>query len=117
MPKARETMGAERALELVADRWVVMVVHQLKDGPRRYNQIKSGIPGVSQRMLTLTLRSMERDGLVKRVVYSVTPPHTEYSLTELGQTLVEPLHQLCLWAEANFDRVLAHRAGYRDGEA
>ena len=109
-------MGAELALELVADKWFVMAVHQLRDGAKRYGQIKIGIPGVSQRMLTHTLRCMERDGLVQRTVYAVRPPHTEYALTELGQTLVGPLHELCLWAESHFDRVLAHRSRHENIE-
>jgi len=67
-----------------------------------------------QARLTASLWILERDGLVQRVVYPVAPPRTDYSLTELVQTLVEPLRPLCLWGEANFDRVLAHRARYRD---
>ena len=79
----RQKLGSELALELVADKWFVLIVHQLKHGKRRYNALKRDIPGISQRMLTHTLRNMERDGLVDRTVYAVVPPKTEYSLTPL----------------------------------
>jgi DNA-binding HxlR family transcriptional regulator len=102
-------LGSELALELVADKWFVLIVHQLKHGKRRYNELKRDIPGISQRMLTHTLRNMERDGLVDRTVYPVAPPKTEYSLTPLGMTLIEPLHALCSWADTYFDQVVEHR--------
>ena len=104
-----EKLGSQLALELLADKWFVMIVHQLKHGTRRYSELKRDIPGISQRMLTLTLRNMERDGLVNRTAYPVAPPKTEYSLTGLGLTLIEPLHALCLWADTNFEAVLEHR--------
>jgi DNA-binding HxlR family transcriptional regulator len=105
----KEKLGSELALDLVSDKWFVLVIHQLKQGTRRYNELKRDIPGISQRMLTHTLRNMERDGLVDRAVYPVVPPKTEYSLTPLGMTLIEPLHTLCLWAEKYFDQVLENR--------
>ncbi len=88
-PSLKAKLGAELALELVADKWFVLIVHQLKHGRRRYNELKRDIPGISQRMLTHTLRNMQRDGLVNRVVYPVVPPKTEYSLTPLGMTLTD----------------------------
>ena len=106
----RQKLGSELALELVADKWFVLIVHQLKHGKRRYNALKRDIPGISQRMLTHTLRNMERDGLVHRAVYLLVPPKTEYSLTPLGLTLIEPLHALCLWAEKYFDQVVENRS-------
>lgn len=105
----REKLGSEAALELVSDKWFVLVVHQLEHGKKRYHELKRDIPGISQRMLTRTLRNMERDGLVAREVFPVVPPKTEYVLTDLGFTLVGPLHSLCVWAEQNFDRVLENR--------
>jgi DNA-binding HxlR family transcriptional regulator len=105
----KERLGAELALELVADKWFVLIVHQLKHGKRRYSELRRDIPGISQRMLTHTLRNMERDGLVDRTAYPVVPPKTEYSLTPLGLTLLEPLHALCIWAEQHFNEVAENR--------
>ena len=105
----KEKLGSELALELMADKWFVLIVHQLKHGKQRYSELKRDIPGISQRMLTHTLRNMERDGLVDRTVYAVAPPKTEYSLTPLGLTLIEPLHGLCVWAEQHFDKVVENR--------
>ncbi|HTF33675.1 MAG TPA: helix-turn-helix domain-containing protein [Myxococcota bacterium] len=105
----RRKMGAQLAAELVADKWFIRIVHQLEDGTKRYGELRRNLPSVSQRMLTRTLRNIERDGLVSRKVYAVVPPKTEYALTELGQSLIEPLHGLCQWAERHFPRVQAHR--------
>jgi DNA-binding HxlR family transcriptional regulator len=103
-------LGAELALELVADKWFVLVMHRLRGGPMRYGALKRSLPGVSQRMLTLTLRNMERDGLVTRTVESVAPPATRYGLTPLGVTLLGPLRELCLWAEEHMPEILANRS-------
>ena len=105
-----EKLGAELALELISDKWTILVIHKLKERTLRYSELQREIPGVSQRMLILTLRNMERDGLITRTVYPVVPPKTEYALTPLGATLWEPLHNLCLWADTHFDRVLESRA-------
>lgn len=85
-------------LARIGDKWSVMIVMALKDGPRRFNDIKRAIGTISQRMLTLTLRNMERDGIVKRTVYPTKPPRVDYELTALGQSLREPVEQLGLWA-------------------
>jgi DNA-binding HxlR family transcriptional regulator len=82
----------------------------LARGTKRYSQLQREINGVSQKMLTQTLRTLERDGLVKRTVYPVVPPMVEYSLTSLGETLIEPLSALCKWAEAHFQEVEKARA-------
>ncbi len=100
---------AQQALELVSDKWTVLVIHSLRRGKKRYSELQRDISGVSQRMLTHTLRNLERDGLITRTVYPVVPPKTEYALTPLGETLVAPLHNLCLWAEQYFDQVQEHR--------
>jgi DNA-binding HxlR family transcriptional regulator len=106
----KQQLGSALALDLVANKWFVMIVHQLQRATKRYSELKRDIPGgISQRMLTHTLRGMERDGLVNRVVYPVVPPRTEYSLTPLGRTLIKPLHTLCVWAEEYFDEVLENR--------
>jgi DNA-binding HxlR family transcriptional regulator len=88
-------------LARIGDKWTVLVVGVLAHGPRRYSQIFKLVEGVSQRMLTLTLKSLERDGLVTRTVYPTNPPRVDYELTERGKTLTAPLHLLWTWAQAN----------------
>ena len=85
----------------IGDKWTVLVVGVLSLGPMRYSQISKLVEGVSQRMLTLTLKSLERDGLVTRTVYPTNPPRVDYELTERGKTLIVPLHSLWTWAQAN----------------
>jgi DNA-binding HxlR family transcriptional regulator len=88
-------------LARVGDKWSVLIVMALCDGPRRFNEVKRAIGTISQRMLTLTLRGMERDGLVKRTVLPTKPPRVDYELTELGHSLREPIEQLGKWAIDN----------------
>jgi DNA-binding HxlR family transcriptional regulator len=88
-------------LARVGDKWTVFVVGLLSKGPMRFNEIRRAVAGISQRMLTLTLRGLERDGLVTRTVFPTIPPRVEYALTELGQTLIEPLEVLGAWARRN----------------
>ena len=88
-------------LSRIGDKWTVLVVGVLSLGPRRYSQIFKLVEGVSQRMLTLTLKGLERDGLVTRTVYPTNPPRVDYELTERGKTLIVPLHLLWTWAQAN----------------
>jgi DNA-binding HxlR family transcriptional regulator len=88
-------------LRRVGDKWSVLIVVLLEMGPRRFNDLKRSIPGISQRMLTLTLRSLERDGLVERTVKPHIPPYVSYGLTELGRSLCVPVRALCEWAEDN----------------
>lgn len=80
-------------------------------GKKRFSELQRGITGISKKMLTQTLRRMERDGIVSRTVYPVVPPHTEYALTELGESLVPPLQALCRWAGAHYKEVLKNREG------
>ncbi|MDF5706883.1 MAG: helix-turn-helix domain-containing protein [Nostoc sp. S4] len=94
-----------QTLELVSDKWVTAVVYVLSHGTKRYGELQREVGDVSQRMLTRTLRNLERDGLVKRKVYSTIPPTVEYSLTALGETLVEPLRSLCQWSIVHFHEV------------
>ena len=89
---------SRQALDRIADKWTCLIVYSLLDGPRRHGELKRMIEGISQKMLTQTLRSMETDGLIKRRVIDVIPPHVEYSLTPLGQSLSEPLVAICRWA-------------------
>lgn len=85
-------------LQRIGDKWTVLVVTTLADGSRRFNELRREIPTVSQRMLTLTLRNLERDGLVKRTVTPSIPPRVDYELTALGRSLHEPLGALEQWA-------------------
>lgn len=103
------TLGAEFAISLVSDRWVIMVVHALIPGKRRYAEMQRTIPSISKKMLTQTLRRLERDGLVSRKVFPVVPPHTEYELTALGRSMVPPLQALCRWGQQNIGEVVRSR--------
>ncbi len=94
-----------QTLELVSDKWVTAIIYVLSQGKKRYGELHREIGSVSQRMLTRTLRDLERDGLVKRKVYPTNPPTVEYSLTPLGETLVEPLRLLCHWSINHFHEV------------
>jgi DNA-binding HxlR family transcriptional regulator len=88
-------------LARVGDKWTVLVVGVLGDGPKRFNEIRRGLGSISQRMLTLTLRGLERDGLATRTVYPSIPPRVDYELTKLGHSLLEPVNAMGLWARQN----------------
>ena len=90
-----------QALALIADKWTTLVIHLLAAGTHRYGDLYRTIDGISQKMLTQTLRRLEGNGLVLRRVFAEVPPHPEYSLTPLGRTLIEPLNALCTWAETH----------------
>jgi DNA-binding HxlR family transcriptional regulator len=91
------------AIELVANKWRIAVLHLLTQGALRTGDLQRGLIDVSPKVLTETLRSMERDGLIERTVFAVVPPRVEYALTEMGRSLLAPLRELCLWARANRD--------------
>ena len=93
-----ECPAVREVLNRVGDKWSVQIVALLGDGPRRFNELRKSIEGLSQRMLTLTLRALERDGLVTRTVFPEIPPRVEYALTRLGVTLLEPITALAEWA-------------------
>ncbi len=100
-------------LNRIGDKWSVMVVGMLgRNGTLRFNELKRMINGVSQRMLTLTLRNLERDGLVTRTIYPEVPPRVEYSLTALGKTLQEPIAALWDWSAENHHTIIEARAIY-----
>ena len=88
-------------LSRIGDKWTVLVVTTLGEGPRRFNELRREIPSVSQRMLTLTLRNLERDGLVNRTVTPTIPPRVDYELTELGHSLQKPICGLVQWSMDN----------------
>ena len=96
-------------LDRLGDAWSVLVILRLGDGPQRFNALKRQVGAISQRMLTVTLRSLERDGLVSRTVHPTVPPQVEYELTELGHSLAGPIGGLADWAVANQERVAGNR--------
>lgn len=100
-------------LDRIADKWTALVIRTLADGTKRHGELRRQISGVSQKMLTQTLRSLESDGLVARKVYPVVPPMVEYSLTPLGRSLIEPLEAICAWAEKHLPELEAARARKR----
>jgi len=99
-------------LERVGDKWATQIVSQLAQGPVRFNDLKRQVDGISQRMLTETLRKLERDGLLTRTVYPTIPPKVEYTLTPLGQTLVPIIYQLVEWAKTNSQDIKNARERY-----
>ena len=99
-------------LNRIGDKWSVMVVGHLTKKTMRFNELRHSIGGISQRMLTLTLRNLERDGLVTRTVYPEIPPRVEYELTDLGRTLTEPLDALWNWAAEHQHDVSTARRDY-----
>jgi DNA-binding HxlR family transcriptional regulator len=105
--------GSRQVLALIADRWTAIVIYALARGTMRFGQLQREI-GLSQKVLTDTLRALERDGLVRRTVYAVIPPKVEYTLTELGASLIAPLTALCRWAEQHLAEVHAARGRPRD---
>ncbi|MHA3079111.1 winged helix-turn-helix transcriptional regulator [Acinetobacter sp. ANC 5502] len=88
-------------LDRIGDKWSLYIIASLAKGTMRFNELRRGIDGISQRMLTLTLRGLERDGLVSRTMYPTIPPRVDYELTELGQTLLVPVMALVSWADNN----------------
>jgi DNA-binding HxlR family transcriptional regulator len=97
-------------LDRIADKWTALIIQILARGTMRYARLQREIGGISQKMLTQTLRSLERDGLVQRTVHPVVPPKVEYALTRLGRTLIEPLKALCRWSEKHLAELEANRA-------
>jgi DNA-binding HxlR family transcriptional regulator len=99
--------AVSEVLARVGDKWTVLIVSTLGDGRMRFNELRRALGSISQRMLTLTLRALERDGLVTRTVFPTVPPRVDYELTKLGRSLLEPVSALGLWARKN-------RAGIQD---
>ena len=107
-----EGCRAQEILDLVGGKWSLYVIFRLGQGTKRFNELKREIDGVSQRMLTVTLRALERDGLVARKVYAVVPPRVEYTLTDMGHTLLDKVAALVMWAENHLTEIDAARADY-----
>ena len=100
-PSAHESTDCRAVASVLArvgDKWSVLLIMMLGDGPKRFNELKRMIGGISQRMLTLTLRGLERDGLITRTVFPTIPPRVDYELTDLGRGLAKPVQALGQWA-------------------
>jgi DNA-binding HxlR family transcriptional regulator len=104
-------------LDLIGGRWTVLLIGALEHGPQRFGQLERAAGGISAKVLTQVLRALERDGLVRRTIYPVIPPHTEYELTDLGRELISPLAALRTWAEAHIQQIVEHRERAASGEA
>jgi DNA-binding HxlR family transcriptional regulator len=106
------TCPTRQVLDCVANKWAVLIVGLLRSGPQRFGELRRSIEGVSQKMLTQTLRSLERDGIVHRAVFAGVSLKVEYSLTPMGGTLASTLDELRLWAEQHIEDVLRHRTSF-----
>src|SRR5271168_4250908 len=105
-------VAVREVLNRVGDKWSVLIVSLLADGPKRFSDLRRTIEGISQRMLTLTLKGLERDGLVTRTVFPTIPLRVEYELTDLGRTLRKPIQSLAKWAQENRERIQQSRNRY-----
>ena len=114
-PASEDCRNLSSILARVGDKWTVLIVVLLGDGPKRFNEMKRMVGGISQRMLTFTLRGLERDGLVTRTVFPTTPPRVDYELTGLGGTLWQAVEPLSLWARAHVGEILTSREQF-DGK-
>jgi DNA-binding HxlR family transcriptional regulator len=115
MPLAGPCRASE-VLGRVGDKWSLQVIFCLGGGTRRFTDLKRGIDGISQRMLTVTLRGLERDGIITRTMYPVMPPRVDYALTPMGNTLLDAAGTLIGWAHAHLDEIDAARVAYDDRE-
>jgi DNA-binding HxlR family transcriptional regulator len=101
-----------QVLDRIGDKWTTLVIGLLEDGSQRFSELQRSIGGISQKMLTQTLRNLERDGLVDRTVYPEAPPRVEYTLTPLGDTLCAPIAAIRDWADAHIDAVIEAQVDY-----
>jgi DNA-binding HxlR family transcriptional regulator len=111
------TCPTRQVMSTIGDKWSALLVNALADGPRRHGELARTVAGVSQKMLTQTLRTLERDGLVTRSVTPTVPVRVDYELTELGQSLVPILQQLKGWSETHIEQVLTARASFEERAA
>jgi DNA-binding HxlR family transcriptional regulator len=109
---AREDCEVRQILDRIADKWSLLAIALLDGRTLRFTELQREIDGISQRMLTVTLRQLERDGLVRRTVYPVVPPRVEYELTPLGTTLLDTIQALVAWTEEHQSEIAAARAEY-----
>jgi len=99
-------------LDRIGDRWTVLVVGALASGTLRFSELRTRVQGITPKVLTQTLRALERDGIVTRAVYAEVPPRVEYTLTDLGRDLLAPIEAIRVWAEENASRIVANRDQY-----
>ena len=111
-PNHADCRGVASVLSRVGDKWSVFVIMMLGGGPKRFNELKRMINGISQRMLTLTLRGLERDGLVTRTIFPTIPPRVDYELTDLGRGLSQPVEALGRWAMEHLAQIEAARTRF-----
>ena len=111
-----DCLGVSELLGRVGDKWTVLIVKSLETKPRRFNELKREVGGISQQMLTRTLKTLERDGMVARTVHATVPPQVEYALTALGRSLAVPVMALAEWSFAHLPQIHANRAAF-DGNA
>jgi DNA-binding HxlR family transcriptional regulator len=114
-PASEDCRALSSILARVGDKWTVLIVVLLGDGPKRFNEIRRMVGGISQRMLTFTLRGLERDGLLTRTVFPTTPQRVDYELTKLGSTLWDAVEPLSTWARAHVGEILTSRQQF-DGK-
>jgi DNA-binding HxlR family transcriptional regulator len=107
--RIRDGGAVREVLDRIGDKWSLLVIGTLRAGPLRFGELEEAAAGISQRMLTLTLKRLVEDGLVRRTAYAEVPPRVEYEVTELGQTLVPLVMALAEWAMANHQQINAHR--------
>jgi DNA-binding HxlR family transcriptional regulator len=103
---------AREVLQRVGDKWSVYVIDLLGQGTMRFTELHRGVNGITARMLTVTLRGLERDGIVTRTIHPVIPPRVEYALTAMGRTLLDTIGELVTWADSHLDEIDAARAAY-----
>jgi DNA-binding HxlR family transcriptional regulator len=116
-PRIRDGGAVREVLDRIGDKWSLLVIGTLRAGPLRFGELEEAAAGISQRMLTLTLKHLVEDGLVARTAYAEVPPRVEYELTELGRTLVPLVMALAEWAMANHEQINANRSRDRSGYA
>ena len=116
-PATEDCRALSSGLARVGDKWTVLIVVLLGDGPKRFNEIRRMVGGISQRMLTFTLRGLERDGLVTRTVFPTTPQRVDYELTQLGSSLWEAVEPLGSWARAHVIEILTSREQFDEKDA
>jgi DNA-binding HxlR family transcriptional regulator len=103
---------SRQVLDLISDKWTPLIIMLLEDDPKRFSELRRSINGISQKMLTQTLRSMERNGLVTRTVYPEVPPRVEYELTSMGETLCAPMQAIVCWAEGHINEITTAQTIY-----
>ncbi|MCI0995835.1 helix-turn-helix transcriptional regulator [Pseudomonas sp. ICMP22404] len=112
MPEEGGCVATRQLLDRIGDKWSLYIIAMLANGAKRFNQLKRDVTGISQRMLTLTLRGLERDGLITRTMYPSIPPRVDYELTVLGRSLLEPVLGLVNWANDNLSAIAEARESF-----